>query len=526
MLGRGDAGACEDLGEPLVTPEQVPLGCLTVIPDDVLERFAALPADTQVHIPGPCRPRIARIAAENLDGMARGCPHSARLEWIWPRVLLAPLPRHCRASTEVGARLQMWEEQRWRELAARLEVQRLERRGARTAGDGGFDRYARIKTLVRAGAYSKAATALTLEVADLSQEDSLRWAEQLLPRSTGAGAIAVPPRTGDEEDDDAETSAQRLDKAVESLRKLRFGPRTAPGPTGLRPEHLRELAGAQRHGAGRRFIRAMARMAIAATEGRLAAEARWILDSKLVWLKKKGKAAPRPIRIGETYRRAIGKWNVDRAKQGIVRALVADGQLGVGVPCAVEGLVHSYRLLEGALKSGEHGEWLALDIDMVNYFSLLEWAPIREGVAAVAGGLSIWTQWCMSAPCWVHLPDGSKRQLDQGAEQGDPEGSFRACAVLSQCTRAADDVLKVTLREAGIEGEASAFCFFIDDGRVLLRKEWSEIWLRAFDDALRARGGTRVAGDGTCKSTARLLGGADTSDVAWASDLPLLTADV
>ena len=57
----------------------------------------------------------------------------------------------------------------------------VRRAGPIRPGQAGFDRHARVKALVRAGAYSKAATAMSVELADLTQEESLKWAERLLP---------------------------------------------------------------------------------------------------------------------------------------------------------------------------------------------------------------------------------------------------------------------------------------------------------------------------------------------------------
>eukprot|EP00974_Lingulodinium_polyedra_P086495 8380512-Lingulodinium_polyedra.AAC.1 len=56
---------------------------------------------------------------------------------------------------------------------------------------------------------------------------------------------------------------------------------------------------AKRLRAGRRYLRALACFCIAAADGRLPAEARWILDSRVAFGAKKNTEVPRPIRIGE-----------------------------------------------------------------------------------------------------------------------------------------------------------------------------------------------------------------------------------
>ncbi len=57
----------------------------------------------------------------------------------------------------------------------------------------------------------------------------------------------------------------------------------------------------------KRLLRAVAKLGDLGGAGELPDEARWILDSRVVFLKKPGADTPRPIRIGGVWRRLVAK---------------------------------------------------------------------------------------------------------------------------------------------------------------------------------------------------------------------------
>ena len=185
-------------------------------------------------------------------------------------------------------------------------------------------------------------------------------------------------------------------------------------------------------------MRALACFAIAAQEGRLHEEALWIMDSQLVYLAKKNSGVPRPVRIGEVLRRTIGKANCKRNAPTIRQSLVQRRQLGVATPGACEGLVHEARAVEHLLRTEAHGEWAVCDLDLVNCFCHFEWPATRASAEALAPTMAKWLRWSTQRAVRVRLPSGEWRCVDRGAEQGDPEGSFKASSVLADaCSRAA-----------------------------------------------------------------------------------------
>eukprot|EP00969_Alexandrium_andersonii_P065063 2864470-Alexandrium_andersonii.AAC.1 len=71
---------------------------------------------------------------------------------------------------------------------------------------------------------------------------------------------------------------------------------SGPGPSGARPEHLEELLAARRRSAVNRLLRAADGLVEHARRGALPESARWLLASRLVYLRKPSGPAPRPIR--------------------------------------------------------------------------------------------------------------------------------------------------------------------------------------------------------------------------------------
>eukprot|EP00959_Pyramimonas_sp_CCMP1952_P174854 3654119-Pyramimonas_sp.AAC.1 len=93
------------------------------------------------------------------------------------------------------------------------------------------------------GAYLKAVGTMTSNVADLSADSNMHWARELHPPARDrASALAAPSPQG---------GGQALQAAPDGepghpLRGVRFAALQAPGPSGLRPEHIAELLGVRR----------------------------------------------------------------------------------------------------------------------------------------------------------------------------------------------------------------------------------------------------------------------------------------
>ena len=206
---------------------------------------------------------------------------------------------------ELSKRFALWRDAELAQLLCRIEEQRrvkIEKRKLQRSVKGvGSARRARI--LVQEGVLSKAAKCLTSAPADLTLEQQKDWAEKLLPRSADGdraldGSTIIIP-DGVQEGNDSNRRPV--------MKGIRFSVLSAPGPSGARPEYLKEALHTPRRQVVSQLLTSLSVVVDAATNGTLPDAARWILDSRLVYLQKKNSLVPRPIRIGELLRRVIGK---------------------------------------------------------------------------------------------------------------------------------------------------------------------------------------------------------------------------
>ena len=287
------------------TEPEIPQGAL---PTDFLTRVRALPASTIVHTPMALRGKLAACMTATLTGMVHGDVKASLLEEARSKLLYGLIPRHRNLRVEVLKRLELWQLGRFAELLVRSEEQhqaRVEARRRQRVGGQARLRVQRALALTRAGAYRKAVASLTSSVAELSPEEQQEWATKLLPRSVRMDEGRLQHDGGVEED--APVEATSFGGSRKILSGVHFAALSAPGPSGARTEHLQEALGARPRSISSRLARAIAELQTAAAAGTLPESSRWILGSRLVYLKKKKGSAPRSMRIGEFWRRLITK---------------------------------------------------------------------------------------------------------------------------------------------------------------------------------------------------------------------------
>ena len=100
--------------------------------------------------------------------------------------------------------------------------------------------------------------------------------------------------------------------------------------------------------------------------GRLPDATRWILESRLVYLKKKASTTPRPVRIGEVLRRIIGKRLKIDLNADVSKTFLEKRQFGVGVPGGVDVLVAFRMIVEARLRRSGR-PFVILDLDLQNF---------------------------------------------------------------------------------------------------------------------------------------------------------------
>ena len=347
--------------------QELPVG---VARDGFLERVRALNSNTEVHVPTSLRDRHASILANTLGGIANGRSDGCFLEEIRSKLLLSAVPRGRNRRVELALRLKLWEQQNIMQLLVRIEEQaRCKVHKNRVVSSSGA-RGRRAKYLVLEGARSKAITSLTSELVSLSAEEETQFADLLLPRSSRPDTALSSPLPISEPDENHEIKY--------SLKGIHFKALSAPGPSGARPEHMRELLATRNKRVSQKLIQSIGRLVDVATKGELPDGARFLLDSRLVFLRKKRGKKPRPIRVGELWRRVVAK-RLMHEHRGDVAALCKKArQYGVGFPGGVDVLVHFRIILEKIARMEDFDEAFAiLDASFKNMFTSIKWKAIR-----------------------------------------------------------------------------------------------------------------------------------------------------
>ena len=471
-----------------------------------VDRISALSGASIVHIPAQFRERIAVAMCQGLEDLLAG----GLLEMGRTKLLLAPIPRKFSVRTELNVRLQLWFAGTVEELLVRVEEQA--RNAAETSSTQVSNAGRRAAHLTRSGAFSKAVSNLTSSVATLTSPEQRSWAEKLLPCSGLGTALAGgtdAPAAVSDSSDFSKASFAELRKSA--LKGVKFGALSGAGPSGMRPEHLDCALLVSRRSISSRLLRGIARSVSAAGRGTLPESAHWLTQSRLVYLSKPSSSTPRPIRVGEVWRRIIGKRLVADSRDALQELFLKARQCGVAVPGGCEVLIHARRCLDSILASSADA-YVMLDLDLRNAFPSLEWSAIRAAVAEHMPSLAPWTSWCHGRAASVQLPDGSWHTCDRGAEQGDPLGPVYCALTLLAVSRKA-------MAAATADSSAAWDGWYMDDSQNLVRPHLVGDFLQAFDDELERVGGSRVA-DGEFKSTAYLCGSPDARagvDASWES---------
>ena len=103
--------------------------------------------------------------------------------------------------------------------------------------------------MVAEGAYRKSLNSLTGEVATFTPTEEKRWAHQLLPRSNAPGQALAPPRerpaagAAPQGPNLRAAATPGNDEDKHPLKGVCYSALTGPGPSGMRPEHAKEMVG-------------------------------------------------------------------------------------------------------------------------------------------------------------------------------------------------------------------------------------------------------------------------------------------
>ena len=285
-----------------------------------------------------------------------------RLE-LFPRFVLAPLPRggqrgRSQARHLLQQRLHEWRTTAFPDIIARLV--NVPHKPAR-------DRFAcdeehevermrlRVQSLVQAGSLSKAAKELVSTGIHQLTPSVLEKLKALHPQA----ALPSPSAAADAPEFTCENAEVKA--AV-----LSFPTATAPRPSGLRADHLRECIATVSADVADSLLGALTELANRSLNGALPpAFAEYFLAARLLPFRKKDDGV-RPIAVGEVLRRLVAKVAFRQILPD-VQGIFPPTQVGVGVTEAVSHVAFAaHSAHQACLKDASFG---ILQIDVSNAFN-------------------------------------------------------------------------------------------------------------------------------------------------------------
>ena len=386
------------------------------------DSIVALRCSTLHHVPKGARDDWADLLTGTLSTIVENPSNVDKWGklFLWPRCVLTNPSRGDRLGwrellTIVRQRIRRWHSGDvvglWEEAVASVSAK--PNRGSRSRRETKAEalqasNVRRAKLATQAGRYRKAIQALTSEGLAPPSESSL---EEMLakhpqspppphPSTSSLPSISVPIRC--------------VSRALQS-----FPADSAPGPTLLRANHLKEATRSPTASCGNRALKAITAIVnLLATGGAPPEIASYLCSANLLAVKKKN-GGLRPIAVGEVLRRLTSK-SLSRAVHSDAFAVLTPSQLGVGVKGGCEAVVHSVAHILDREDLPSLSRWILL-IDFSNAFNSVSREHMFQEVRAFLPGLSSWVESCYSIEPHLLFGDHSLRSRC-GVQQGDPLG--------------------------------------------------------------------------------------------------------
>ena len=208
------------------------------------------------------------------------------------------------------------------------------------------------------------------------------------------------------------------------LQALRSFPRdSAPGPTGLRAQHLLDALTLGHSSAVLEQLAACS--SLLASGAAPASIAPYFAGASLMAIEKKG-GGLRPIAIGEILRRLVGKVLCQNVKQA-AQTYFWPRQVGVGSPLGADCAIHTVR--QWCQRHSGDSSKVVLKLDFENAFNTVDRAKALAELRAQFPGLARWAHWCYGSHSNLFFGD-FKLDSATGVQQGDPLGPLLfACCV-------------------------------------------------------------------------------------------------
>ena len=448
-----------------------------------LREVLALNLSTVRHVPGSVRPRVQLAVAQALRGLVDGMDAISlwRLQAFPKLVLRGTGDPKAHPGLDAGhiiaARLDQWEAGSFCDLwlQAKAENDKGKKQPPKPKGTAPKLKptdeklVGAMRALVAEGAPRKALNLLTSDgLHDLTDPTVLPRLQALHPAGSPVDLSALPavPDPGLPSLEDIKFWSDAVIKGVAD-----FPRGSAPGPSGLRPSCLYDLLKRGPHVS--KLVTELAAFVALAAHGMLPADLAPLFGAASLIPLRKPDGGVRPIAIGETLRRLVGKALMHLPKlMGELKAL-APLQCGVGIVNACESIGQGLQALVDTLPA--QGDWVALQVDVINAFNTIDRTEVLRGTATLAPTMFPWLRTLYGQPAMLFC-QGSVLLSRTGVHQGCPLGP----AAFAVGIHKAAQTLEAWALQWGV--------FYLDDGLLVGPVERVQQAFSTLRDSLAAIG--------------------------------------
>lgn len=411
---------------------------------------------TKHYVPKAARDLWAKCFVQAAARAVHSNSEDAWLELtMLPKCVLRPHTRGGRSSRNAAEALTKTLCRRWLDgERATLWAETADRRAGKKPSRASR-RAQRCLELAADAQYSKACAALTTEPPVEVAPEVLEEMRRKHPRSPQPVDTASLPAVHP-------AAAPQLDAAAVEKEVRAFPRGSAPGPSGLRPQHLKDALHSTAH-RDEVLHQLLALVNLLAKGLAPPSVAEHLAGAWLVALTKKD-GGLRPVAIGETLRRLVAKCLCSQVSDA-ARDRLAPLQVGVAVPGGCEAAVHVSR--QWLTRHAGDKQKVFCKLDLSNAFNTLDRQALLQAVHEELPTLAPWASWCYRRPSLLWLGRHSVRS-ECGVQQGDPLGPLLFSLALQ---RAAERALRQPA-PADLGAVDLAF-FFLDDGT--LAGDWRAV---------------------------------------------------